>query len=84
MKVTAQKTVIVEEMVEVDDRVHQEYCLAYKVAKIILEGELFRFENLQNDLYEKSHGVVSNAAKRINRAFATADLIIAEVKKEKP
>jgi transcriptional regulator with XRE-family HTH domain len=74
-KFSAKRTVVQEVEIDVDDRIWDETCNAYKVADIILGGRLKRI--CERDMYSDDESVVSNAARRVNEAFQTADRIIA-------
>lgn len=73
MKFKYEKTVVVEEEIDIDDRIYNDHSAEYKIANIILDG---RMKRIYDDLYHKDAGVVQNAAEQINEAFKKADDII--------
>lgn len=73
MKFKYKKTVVVEEEIDVDERIYDEGQVTYNIANIILDGRMLR---LYDELYHKDAGVVQNAAEQINEAFKKADAIL--------
>lgn len=73
MKFKYEKTVVVEEYVDIDDRIYEVGSTGYKIANIILDE---RMKRIYDDLYDKDARVVRNAAEQINDAFKKADAIL--------
>ena len=73
MKFKYEKTVVVEEEIDIDDRIYNEGSTGYKIANIILDE---RMKRIYDDLYDKDAGVIRNAAEQLNEAFKKADAII--------
>lgn len=73
MKFKYKKTVVVEEEVDVDDRVYNDESMAYRIANIILDN---RLNYVYDDLYDKDPRVINNAAEQLNDAFKKADDIL--------
>ena len=74
----AKKQIIVEEDIDVDDRIHKEYDIAWQMANIILDN---RLKHIQIDLYSERMAIVKSAAERINNAFERADNCIELIRK---
>ena len=70
MKFKAKRQVIVEEEIDVDDRIYREDDIAWQIANIILNRSL---NSITDDLYSERMDVVKSAAERINDAFRKAD-----------
>ena len=77
MKFKYEKTVVVEEEIDIDDRIYNDHSAEYKIANIILDE---RMKRIYDDLYHKDAGVVQNAAEQLNEAFKKADAIIKLIK----
>jgi hypothetical protein len=75
MKLTAKRQVEVVDEFEVDDRIHDEQCAAYKVADIIMGGTIGR--TIERYIYSGDAGTVDAAVRKVNEAFAKADAVIA-------
>lgn len=73
MKFKYKKTVVVEEEIDVDERIYDEGQVTYNIANIILDGRMLR---LYDELYHNDEMVVQNAAEQINEAFKKADAIL--------
>ena len=71
MKIIVKRQKIVEEEVEVDNRVYADDTLDWKMANIISDNRLLK---LIDDLYDdKNSSVVIDAANTINRTFNMVD-----------
>lgn len=73
MKFKYAKTIVVEEEIDVDDRVYNDESMEYRIADIILDR---RLNYVYDDLYDKDPRVINNAAEQLNEAFKKADAIL--------
>lgn len=73
MKIKYEKTVVVEEEIEVDERIYDEGQVTYSIANIILDGRMLR---LYDEIYHKDEMIIRDAAEQINEAFKKADAIL--------
>ena len=74
----AKKQIIVEEDIDVDDRIYRENDIAWQMANILLDN---RLQKITDDLYSENIGAVKSAAERINNAFKRADNCIELIRK---
>lgn len=81
MKIEAKKVVETKVDIDVDDRIFHEEDIAWKVANLLLDGNLDHI--VYRDLHSDDYGRASYAAQRINAAFKMADGCIALIKEGK-
>lgn len=80
MKFTAKRIQVVEEEIDVDDRLYDDDTLAWQTADMFLNGHL---KEISDDLLDEKGSEVRYAASRINEAFEKADKAILLIKEGK-
>lgn len=80
MKFKIEKKVVVEEEVDVDDRIYKTDSIEWRIADVFLACHL---DDFSADLFKEDELVVRDAADKINAAFRKADQCLALVRSGK-
>ena len=80
MQITVKRQRVIEETLDVDDRIYEENSDACKIANVLLDGGMKRI--IDRHLYSDNEGCVDSAVRSINDAFKKADEILAIMRRE--
>ena len=75
MQITIKRQRVIEETLDVDDRIYDEDGDACKIANVLLDGGMKRI--IDRHLYSDEESSVDSAVRSINDAFKKADEILA-------